>query len=227
MNAKTIQTREIIEERFLRLHKEVYHQMTNEEKNGYDAEIMLPIYPMMNNIPMKNKYSIDSKDNDTLKKMKRRKNRLSKLEEHLKDNHIKEAKTIIKNQYCISLTEVAQSANDICSEKTAMRLIKALFNMIGYNHIERIPRILIDEILENIKKWMPHTKTVYKCENKPDIMLDEMNAEEMLYTYEFYLIAKKIILIECENKNEYKEKIDYLHNNKYRNGIYNAARTIV
>lgn len=227
MNEKLNKTREIIEERFVKLHEEVYHQMMNEEKNGYDPEIMLPMCSMMDNIPMKNKYSVDSKDDDTFKKMKRRENRLSKLEEHLKNNRLKEAKTIIKNQYCASITEVAQLADDICSVKTAMRLINALFNMIGYNHIERIPRILIDEILENIKKWVSHTKIVYKCEKDPDIMLDEMSAKEMLYTYEFYLIVKKIILIECKSETEYKEKTACLHNVKNRNGVYNAARTIV
>lgn len=108
-----------------------------------------------------------------------------------------------------------------------MRLIHALFNMIGYNHIKRIPRILVDDILENIRKWIPHTKTVYNCENKPDIMLDEMIAKEMLYTYVFYLIVKKIILIECKSETEYKEKTACLHNVKNRNGVYNAARTIV
>ncbi len=227
MNEKLNKTREIIEERFVKLHEEVYHQMMNEEKNGYDPEIMLPMCSMMDNIPMKNKYSVISKDDDTFKKMKRREKRLSTLEEHLKNNHSEEAKTIIQKQYCVSITEIAHLAYDICSEKTAMRLIHALFNMIGYNHIKRIPRILVDDILENIRKWIPHTKTVYNCENKPDIMLDEMIAKEMLYTYEFYLIVKKIILIECKSETEYKEKTACLHNVKNRNGVYNVARTIV
>lgn len=113
MNEKMNKTREIIEERFVKLHEEVYHQMMNEEKNGYDPEIMLPMCSMMDNIPMKNKYSVDSKDDDTFKKMKRREKRLSTLEEHLKNNHSEEAKTIIQKQYCVSITEVAHLAYEL------------------------------------------------------------------------------------------------------------------
>ena len=71
MNAN--QEKEIIAEKLNILHSEVYQQMMNEEKNKYDPEIKLPFNKLVH-IELKKKYNLANRNDDTIKKQKRREN---------------------------------------------------------------------------------------------------------------------------------------------------------
>ncbi len=94
MNAN--QEKEIISEKLNILHFEVYHQMMNEEKNKYDPEIKLPFNKLVH-IELKKKYNLTNRNDDTIKKQKRREKRPGELELKIKNNQTKEVKEIIKN----------------------------------------------------------------------------------------------------------------------------------
>lgn len=223
----TAKTFEDTKERIFQIHKSVYQQMINKEKNGYDPDIILPSIQMLENVPLKKSYNVEYKDSNTHEKQRRRENRPGILETHLKNNRIEQIQQIIIKAYCASITEIAQHAENICSEKTARTLIKKLFTMIGYSDIKRIPRILIDDLLEIVSNLIEHTKTIYNCCSSPDKILDYMNEEIMKNTYKLYLLSKKIILIECTNETDYKERIRNLHTNKKLNAVYAAVKELL
>ena len=229
MKEQVIKNREIIEERFTKLHDEVYQQLVKAEKNEYDSDIKLPICNMMEDIPLKKHYDIINMGNDTTKKEERRINSLSVLENHILNNEQDDAKRIIKKKYYTSLSEISKKSyrKYICNEKTTTKLIKSLLQLIGCNDVESFPTILTDDILECVEKWCPHNKTLYKCCREPDKLLDYMNEDVMFNTYQFYKIVKQTILIDCNNKEEYKKRVECLCKNPKLNAVYNAVRTII
>lgn len=227
MNAvQTKKRREIIEERFMKIHEEVFRKLMNEEKNSYDMEITLPMCEM-EDISTKKNYNIGNRDNDTPARKKRRENHMSKLEKYIIKGNNKEAEIIIKQSYYASITDVSQKADHICNEKTARKLIKSMFKIIGYSNIDKIPKVLINDVIQHIEKIILHSKTIYKCCRKTDKILSYMDEEEMIYTYEFYLLAKKIILIDSYDKAEYEERLKSLHKNKKVKAVYAAVREII
>ena len=123
MNAN--QEKEIISEKLNILHSEVYQQMMNEEKNKYDPEIKLPFNKFVH-IELKKKYNLANRDDDTIKKQKRREKRPGELELKIKNNQTKEVKEIIKKHYYTSLTGISQHMEYICNEKTARKILKCL-----------------------------------------------------------------------------------------------------
>ena len=213
-----------IREKIDTLHDEVYRQMADETKNTYDPEVSLSQCRKMG-ISLKTHYNLESRE-DTPKNKKRREKRPGKLEEKIAEDCIDEAKEMIKGQYYVSISVLSQHNNWLCNEKTARKLLKCLFTMIGYKDIDRIPKTLAVEVITLANKWIEHTKALYKCCEAPDEALDRMNTEEMLLTYDVYLLAKRMMLIDCDNETDYREKTAMLHKNKTLNALYAAARVL-
>lgn len=213
----------IVKEKIDALHSEVYKQMTDVTKNEYDPEICMPQFEKKR-ILLKNSYNLDCRE-DTPKNKKRREKRPGKLEENIVNGSIGAAKEMIKEQYYESITAVSQHRNWLCNEKTARKILKCIFGMIGYE-ADRIPYMLTVDVITLANQWIEHTKVLYKCSESPDIALDCMITEEMLLTYDIYLLAKKMILIDCSNETDYREKTAMLHKNKTMNALYAAARVL-
>lgn len=212
-----------VKEKIVVLHSEVYKQMTDVTKNEYDPEISMPQCEKKG-LSLKNSYNLDFRE-DTPKNKKRREKRPGKLEENIANGCIDEAKEMIKEQYYESITAVSQHSNWLCNEKTARKIMKCIFGMIGYE-ADRIPYMLTVDVVTLANKWIEHTKVLYKCCKSPDIALDCMNTEEMLLTYDIYLLTKKMMLIDCSNETDYIVKTEILHKNKTMNALYAAARVL-
>lgn len=223
MEESTMDARKI-REKIEALHNEVYRQMVDETKNTYDYEVGLPQCEKME-ISLKTNYNLESRE-DTPKNKKRREKRPGKLEEKIAKDCIDETKEMIKEQYYVSITMLSQHDNWLCNEKTARKLLKCLFTMIGYKNVDRIPKILAVDVITLTNKWIEHTKSLYKCCEAPEKTLDCMNTEEMLLTYDVYLLAKTMILIDCNNETDYREKTTMLHTNNRLNALYAAARVL-
>ena len=85
------------------------------------------------------------------------------------------------------------------------------------------PKTMVDETITIIKKWIPHSKTIYGYISRKIKPLD-MSQEEMIYVYDTYILVKKIILIDCVNKEDYDKRISGL--NKELTPVYAAIRAL-
>lgn len=98
---------------------------------------------------------------------------------------------MIIEHYYASITAISQSNKWLYNEKTARKIIKCLFKLIGYENIEKIPKAMLDIVIEHANMWREHTNMLYKCCKNPEKALDYMKTEEIKLTYEMYLITKK------------------------------------
>lgn len=213
----------LTEQKIVEISEAVYNKMMSKDKNSYDPEVQLPPGKIENSIPTKKHYRLYNRDSNT---QKRCKNRPSVLEKYVQNKDYEAAEQLIRDKYYYAtITEVSQNANNICDEKTARKIIKSMLELVGYKEIEKIPRVLMDEVVNCVKKWMPNTKTLYKCNNGKLSPLD-MNEEEMVYTYDVYLLAKKLTLIECNSKEEYDKNVAKISENKRLTAVYAAIREI-
>ncbi|MCD7958637.1 MAG: hypothetical protein LUF89_03755 [Ruminococcus sp.] len=215
---KSNQTQEIIKT----INREVHQQMINEEKNTYDPEIVMPLIKI-EYIPLKKSYNIMSRE-DTKTNQKRRAKRPGELEEKIKEGKIAEAREIIKSQYYRSITATSQDERWLCNEKTARKILKSFFTMIGHHDIDKIHKSLANDVIKLGNRWLDHTKNLYICCQSLEKALDCMNAEEMILTYETYLLVKKMILIESDNEQAYHDKAATLLKEKTLNAVYAAGK---
>lgn len=217
MNAEL---RKKVEEKIREINSAIIAQMAAAEKNSYDLEVTLPQNIEKTDITIKKAYNLENREADELNK-KRRENRQSTLETYIIKGKHKEAEEYIRKQHYATIISVAQRIN-IIEERTGRKIIKELFTMIGYN-AERIPKAVTGDVEEIVKKWLPHTKTLYGY-NRGEIRPLNMTEEEMTYVYETYILTKKIILINSANKEEYVRNTEKL--NRELTPIYAAIRAL-
>lgn len=210
---------------------EVVEQMMNPEKNKYDEEIQLSewiasesykelLYKTYKGCSNKSK-------NDDNKNKERRENRLNTFEELIRKGEIKEAKENIIKAYHISLTKMSNTIESkyVCCKKTAMKIMKSAFNMIGYK-IESVPEMLKEEMIELVKSWTK-SKKVYMWNDNYESIWKYINDEQtIMLIYKTYLLAKKILLINSHSKEEYDEMKKQLEQNASLNAVYAAARAL-
>lgn len=213
-----------IREKINALESNVYEKMVYNAKNACDPEVEIPICKK-ENMQLKKVYNLEGRD-DTKANKKRREKRLGKLEENIVSGRIDEVKEMILSYYYMSITGVSKHNEWKCNEKTARKLLNCLFTMIGYKNVDRIPKTLLNDAVTLANKWLDYTKTLYKCCKSPEKALNFMGEEEMLLTYDVYLLAKTMMLIECNNETDYYEKTAMLHKNKKLRAIYAAAREL-
>lgn len=214
------ETRKKVEEIATKINDSILAQMMNEEKNDYDSEIRLPNRMTNEKIVIKKSYNLENRENSGENK-KRRESRISTLEKCIIDQKYEEAEEKIQKQHYMALTELALKNND-CNEKTSYKIMKSMFAMIGYD-VAMIPKTMVDETITIIKKWIPHSKTIYGYISRKIKPLD-MSQEEMIYVYDTYILVKKIILIDCINKEDYDKRIARL--NKELTPVYAAIRAL-
>lgn len=217
MNAEQ---RKNIEKKIKEINDAIITQMAAEEKNSYDPEVTLPQNIEKTDITIKKAYDLQNREADERNK-KRRENRQSTLETYIIKNRHKQAEEYIRKQHYTTVTSIAQKAN-IANERTGRKIIKELFTMIGYN-AEKIPKAVTGDVEEIVKKWLPHTKTLYGY-NREKIRPLDMTEEEMTCVYETYILTKKIILINSANKKAYDQSIEKL--NRELTPIYAAIRAL-
>lgn len=211
---------EKVKEAISAINDTVVAQMTNEEKNGYDPEVQLPKHMEKKDIVIKKSYDLSNRETNNVNQ-KRRQKRPSTLETRMAEGKNSEVEELIRKQYYTTLTNISQQ-QEYCDEKTAKKIVQQMFAMIGCN-IRNIPTAMTDEVIDCIKKWTPRAKTIYKY-NREEIKPLDMNQEEMSYVYDTYILTKKIVLINCINKEDYDKHIAEL--NKELTPVYAAIRAL-
>ena len=219
MNAET---RAKVEETIKTINENIITQMLNEDKNSYDKEIQLPENVTTPDVVHKRAYNTNMDTMDNEKNKKRRENRPSVLEQCVLDGKLEEAEQRIRKAHYTAITNVAQEAVDYCDEKTARRILKEMLTMIGYD-AEMIPAVTVNETVRCIEKWVPYARTLYKY-NQGKIDPLDMNKDEMTCTYDTYILTKKIILINSNDKTEYDKNIAKLY--KKLKPVYAAIRAL-
>lgn len=212
-----------VQETIRKINEQVEAQMMAPEKNDYDAEVKLPEVIVNANVLPKREYRRTIETNNEAKNKKRRENRPSKLEKCILDGKHEEAKEKIRKMHYTTITSLMQSEEILCNEKTARRIIEEMFKMTGYE-VEMIPTVVEQETIECINNWLPHTQMIYDY-NKGKIMTPlDMTQDEMTCAYDTYILTKKIILINSNNKTEYDNNIAQL--NKKLMPVYAAIRAL-
>lgn len=208
---------------------EVVEQMMNPEKNKYDEEIQLTEWISSESYKelLYKTYkgcSNKSKNDDN---KERRENRLNTLEELIRKGEIKEAKEKIIKAHHISLTEMSESIESkyVCCKKTAMKIMKSAFNMIGYK-IESVPEMVKDEMIELVENWTESKKVYMWNDNQESIWKYIDDEQTIMLIYKTYLLAKKTLLINSHSKEEYDEMKKQLEQNTSLNAVYAAARAL-
>lgn len=220
MNAET---KAKVQETIKNINEQVVAQMMTTEKNDYDAEVKLPEVIVNANVLPKREYRRTIETNNEAKNKKRRENRPSKLEKCILGGRHDEAKEMIQKMHYTAITNLSKSCENICNEKTARKILKEMFKMIGYE-VEIIPTVVEEETIECINNWLPHTQMIYDY-NKGKIMTPlDMTQDEMTCAYDTYILTKKIILINSNNKTEYDNHIAQL--NKKLMPVYAAIRAL-
>ena len=206
------------------LHDEVFQKIYNPAKDNFDIEVKLPEYSK-EKIELKKEYL--HKD-DSLQKQRRRAKRPGKLEEAITQGHTNQATALIREQYFTSITAVTEQCDEqFCNAKTARKILKCALDMVAYGNVDKIPKSMVSDSLSIVSKWLPHSKILYKCSKTPEMALNYMGMDEIRIAYETYLFAKKLVLVNCDKEEDYREKISSMHNNKIMNAVYAAARALM
>ena len=216
------ETKAKVQETIRNINEQVVAQMMAPEKNDYDAEVKLPEVIVNANVLPKREYRRTIETNNEAKNKKRRENRPSKLEQCILDGRHDEAKEMIQKMHYTAITNLSKSCENICNEKTARKILKEMLKMIGYD-VEMIPAVMVYETVNCIKKWLPYAGTLYKY-NRGRIEPLDMKKDEMTCAYDTYILTKKIILINSNNKTEYDNNIAQL--NKKLMPVYAAIRAL-
>ena len=216
------ETKAKVQETIRNINEQVVAQMMAPEKNDYDAEVKLPEVIVNANVLPKREYRRTIETNNEAKNKKRRENRPSKLEQCILDGRHDEAKEMIQKMHYTAITNLSKSCETICNEKTAIKILKEMLTMIGYD-VEMIPAVMVYETVNCIKKWSPYARTLYKY-NRGEIKPLDMKENEMTRAYDTYILTKKLILINSHSKTEYDNDIAKL--NKKMKPVYAAIRTL-
>ena len=209
-----------VEETIKTINQNIIAEMLNEDKNSYDKEIQLPENVTTPEVVHKRAYNTHMDTVDNAKNKKRRENRPSVLEQCILDGRHDEAKEMIQKMHYTAITNLSKSCETICNEKTAIKILKEMLTMIGYD-VEMIPADMVYETVNCIKKWSPYARTLYKY-NRGEIEPLDMKENEMTRAYDTYILTKKLILINSHSKTEYDNNIAKL--NKKMKPVYAAIR---
>lgn len=226
MNAEK---RKAVVNTIIAIGNKIAEQMINEEKNRYDPEVQFEMElpeEEESEDKMEDETFIIKKSyrciNEDRKNRKRRENRPGVLEQCILDGKYEEVTERIRRSCYTAITAVSKMSQEYCDERTARKIIHEMFTMIGYR-IEMIPCTVVDETIKCMKEWLFHNKTMYKY-NRGEIRPLDMKQEEMLCTYNTYILTKKIILINSSSENEYNENIAKL--DKKLKPVYAAIRAL-
>ena len=206
------------------IQRSVYEEITNKEKNNYDAEVQMPsdIEEMK---PEKREYRVNP-EKDTTQNQKRRKSRPTTIETNIANGNTEKARERIKRQYYISIAKMIEDEKFDCVEKTARKLIESLNKMIGYDGQTQIPIALEDEYAECINQWKARSTIAYECSSEPNIAIKIMEKADMINTYKYYQIIKKIILFDCKNKEEYDQRVSAMLKNEQIKEAYEVGKIL-
>ena len=144
MNAET---KAKVHETIREINKQIIDQMMAAEKNDYDAEVKLPKDIMNTTVMPKRSYNRLIETNNEAKNKKRRENRPSVLEQCILDGKHEEARKMIRKKQYTTITSLMQPEEILCNEKTARKILKEMFKMIGYE-VEMIPNAVKEETIK-------------------------------------------------------------------------------
>ena len=220
MNAET---KAKVQETIREINKQIIDQMMAAEKNDYDAEVKLPKDIMNTTVMPKRSYNRLIETNNEAKNKKRRENRPSVLEQCILDGKHEEARKMIRKKQYTTITSLMQPEEILCNEKTARKILKEMFKMIGYE-VEMIPNAVKEETIKCVNNWLNYTEPLYNYNKGKIIKPLDMKQDEMTYAYDTYILTKKIILINSNNKTEYDNNIASLDNRL--KPVYAAIRAL-
>ncbi len=218
-----IETKAKVQETIRNINEQVVAQMMAPEKNDYDAEVKLPEVIVNANVLPKREYRRTIETNNETKNKKRRENRPSVLEQCILDGKHEEARKMIRKKQYTTITSLMQPEEILCNEKTARKILKEMFKMIGYE-VEMIPNAVKEETIKCVNNWLNYTEPLYNYNKGKIIKPLDMKQDEMTYAYDTYILTKKIILINSNNKTEYDNNIASLDNRL--KPVYAAIRAL-
>lgn len=220
MNAET---KAKVQETIREINKQIIDQMMAAEKNDYDAEVKLPKDIMNTTVMPKRSYNRLIETNNEAKNKKRRENRPSVLEQCILDGKHEEAREMICKKQYTTITSLMQPEEILCNEKTARKILKEMFKMIGYE-VEMIPNAVKEETIKCVNNWLDYTESLYNYNKGKIIKPLDMKQDEMQCAYDTYILTKTIILLNSNSQTEYDENIAAL--NSRLKPVYAAIRAL-
>ena len=220
MNAKT---KAKVQETIRNINEQVIAQMMAAEKNDYDAEVKLPEVNVNTTVMPKRSYNRLIETNNEAKNKKRRENRPSVLEQCILDGKHEEAREMICKKQYTTITSLMQPEEILCNEKTARKILKEMFKMIGYE-VEMIPNAVKEETIKCVNNWLDYTESLYNYNKGKIIKPLDMKQDEMQCAYDTYILTKTIILLNSNSQTEYDENIAAL--NSRLKPVYAAIRAL-
>ena len=217
------ETKAKVQETIREINKQIIDQMMAAEKNDYDAEVKLPKDIMNTTVMPKRSYNRLIETNNEAKNKKRRENRPSVLEQCILDGKHEEAKEKIRKMHYTTITSLMQPEEILCNVKTARKILKEMFKMIEYE-VEMIPNAVKEETIKCVNNWLNYTEPLYNYNKGKIIKPLDMKQDEMTYAYDTYILTKKIVLINSNNKTEYDNNIASLDNRL--KPVYAAIRAL-
>ena len=205
------------------INEQVVAQMMAPEKNDYDAEVKLPEVIVNANVLPKREYRRTIETNNEAKNKKRRENRPSVLEQCILDGKHEEASEMIRKKQYMTITSLMQPEEILCDEKTARKILKEMFKMIGYE-VEMIPNAVKEETIKCVNNWLNYTEPLYNYNKGKIIKPLDMKQDEMQCAYDTYILTKTIILLNSNSQTEYDENIASLDNRL--KPVYAAIRAL-
>ena len=220
MNTKT---KAKVQETIRNINEQVIAQMMAAEKNDYDAEVKLPEVNVNTTVMPKRSYNRLIETNNEAKNKKRRENRPSVLEQCILDGKHEEAREMICKKQYTTITSLMQPEEILCNEKTARKILKEMFKMIGYE-VEMIPNAVKEETIKCVNNWLDYTESLYNYNKGKIIKPLDMKQDEMQCAYDTYILTKTIILLNSNSQTEYDENIASLDNRL--KPVYAAIRAL-
>ena len=220
MNAET---KAKVQETIRNINEQVIAQMMAAEKNDYDAEVKLPEVNVNTTVMPKRSYNRLIETNNEAKNKKRRENRPSVLEQCILDGKHEEAREMICKKQYTTITSLMQPEEILCNEKTARKILKEMFKMIGYE-VEMIPNAVKEETIKCVNNWLDYTESLYNYNKGKIIKPLDMKQDEMQCAYDTYILTKTIILLNSNSQTEYDENIAAL--NSRLKPVYAAIRAL-
>ena len=212
-----------VQETIREINKQIIDQMMAAEKNDYDAEVKLPKDIMNTTVMPKRSYNRLIETNNEAKNKKRRENRPSVLEQCILDGKHEEAREMIRKKQYTTITSLMQPEETLCNEKTARKILKEMFKMIGYE-VEMIPNAVKEETIKCVNNWYNYTEPLYNYNNDKTIKPLDMKQDEMQCAYDTYILTRTIILLNSNSQTEYDENIASLDNRL--KPVYAAIRAL-
>lgn len=217
------ETKAKVQETIREINKQIIDQMMAAEKNDYDAEVKLPKDIMNTTVMPKRSYNRLIETNNEAKNKKRRENRPSVLEQCILDGKHEEAREMIRKKQYTTITSLMQPEEILCNEKTARKILKEMFKMIGYE-VEMIPNAVKEETIKCVNNWYNYTEPLYNYNKGKIIKPLDMKQDEMQCAYDTYILTKTIILLNSNSQTEYDENIAAL--NSRLKPVYAAIRAL-